>query len=124
MAWTLTLSSILPSDSAIAVFGQLAFSGNYTAGGDTGTLQTGANTAGLYSHMATSSLHADRPPVSFNVQLDGGYIGVLIPGNGPSNFKLKVLNPASGSELAAGAYPAALTGAVQHTLGLVYLRNL
>jgi hypothetical protein len=125
MAWTLYLSSIVRSDTTTEAFGQLQFSGNYTTGGDAaGTVQVGGNTAGLPQYTQTSKLHASLPAIMYNLQIDGGYMGVIVPGTGATNFKIKLINPSTGAELASGAYPAALTSAIYHTLGLNYLSNL
>ncbi len=124
MAWSYNISSLIPSGNTINVFGQLQFSGSYTTGGDAaGAFNIGGNTAGLPQFTLTSGVHAALPPTEYNVQLDGGYLGVVIPGAGAA-LKIKVINPATGAELAAGAYPAALTSAVYHTMQLAYLKNL
>ncbi len=125
MAWTYCINSITHSDTTSEVSGQLQFSGNYSTGGDAaGGFQIGGNTAGLPQFFQTAALHAGQPPLAATLQLDGGYLGVFVPGAGPSNFKLKVINPATNAELAAGAYPAALTAALYHTLRLSYLKNI
>lgn len=125
MAWTYLISSITPNESTTEVFGQLQFSGSYTTGGDaSGAFQIGGATAGYPQFRQTSALHAGQAPLSYNMQLDAGYRGVLVPGSGPSNFKLKLFDLATGAELAAAAYPAGLTGATQHTLGLKYVKNV
>ncbi len=125
MPWTYAINSITHSDTTQEIFGQLQFSGNYTAGGDAaGAIKLGGNTAGLPQFLPVSALHAGAPPLANTVQLDGGYLGVLVPGSGPENFKLKVINPATNAELVAGAYPASLTAALYSTLRLTYLKNL
>lgn len=125
MAWSYLINSLTHSDTTLEVSGQLQFSGSYVAGGDpSGGFQFGGNTAGLPQFFQTSALHSAQPPLAATVQLDGGYLGIFVPGVGPSSFKLKVINPATNAELAAGAYPAALTAALYHTLRLSYLKNI
>ncbi|HXE30745.1 MAG TPA: hypothetical protein VN515_02965 [Terriglobales bacterium] len=128
MAWTFNISALPSGKTQIEAFGQVQFSGNYTTGGDgSGTFVTtaGANTAGWPDFKPGDSvLHAGRPPVRGSFQVDGGYIGVIVPVAGSAIPKLKLINPATGSELAAGAYPGAITGAVYHSLELDYRINL
>ena len=125
MAWTYLISSITSNDTTIEVFGQLQFSGNYTTGGDgSGTFQIGGNTAGFPQFFQTSALHAGQAPVRYGLHLDDGYRGVMVPGSGPSNFKLKLFDTATGAELSAAAYPAGITSAGYHGLSLAYVKNL
>ncbi|HXR97000.1 MAG TPA: hypothetical protein VN709_04070 [Terriglobales bacterium] len=128
MAWTFNISALPVDRSQTEAFGQVQFSGNYTTGGDAaGTFVTaaGTNTAGWPDYKrGASQLHASRPPVRGNFQVDGGYIGVIVPVANSAVPKLKLINPATGAELAAGAYPAAITSAVYHTLELDYRVNL
>lgn len=125
MAWTYRISSITSNDATTEVFGQLQFSGSYTTGGDaSGTFQSGGSTAGFPQFMQTSAVHAGQAPLRYSMQLDGGYRGVLAPGSGPSNFKLKLFDAATGAELSPAAYPAGVTSATLHTLSLSYAKNL
>jgi len=125
MAWTYRISAITSHDSTTEVFGQLQFSGSYSTGGDaSGAFQIGGATSGFSQLMQTSALHAGQAPVAYSMQLDDGYRGVLVPGSGPSNFKLKLFDAATGAELSAAAYPAGVSSAAQHTLKLAYAKNL
>ncbi len=127
MAWTFNISALPADKTQVEAFGQLQFSGNYTTGGDAaGTFNpaAGANTAGWPDFKLASALPASLPPIRGTVQMDGGYVAVIVPVAGSTVPKLKVINPATGNELAAGAYPAAITGAVYHTLELGYRTNL
>lgn len=125
MAWTYRISSITSHDATVGVFGQLQFSGNYSTGGDaSGTFQIGGATAGFPQFLQTGTLHAGQSPLSYALQLDGGYRGVLSPGSGPSNFKLKLFDTATGAELSAAAYPAGITAGTLHVLSLSYAKNL
>ena len=125
MAWTYLISEIRSGDTATNTFGQLQFSGSYVTGGDSGTLQNGGNSIGLPQFLETSQLHASRPPVEYNIQLDAGWLAVVIPGTRASDFKIKIVNPTTQAELPAGPYPAALAAANgNHTMALAYRKNL
>lgn len=129
MPWTFNISALAgDGKNQVEAFGQVQFSGSYTTGGDgSGTFiaTPGANTAGWPDwHPNESALHASRAPIRGNFQVDGGYIGVIVPVAGSPTPKLKLINPSNNSELAAGAYPAAITGAVYHSLELDYRLNL
>lgn len=127
MAWTFNISALASERTQLRAFGQVQFSGSYTTGGDgSGTFVTtpGANTAGWPDFNTGGGLPASLPPVDGTFLMDGGYVGVIVPAANTTVPKLKIINPATGSELAAGAYPAAITGAVYHTLNLGYRINL
>lgn len=127
MAWTFNISALASERTVLRAFGQVQFSGSYTTGGDgSGSFVTspGANTAGWPDYKNAAGLPASLPPVQGQFQMDGGYVGVIVPAAGSTVPKLKVINPATGSELAAGAYPVAITGAVYHSLDLSYRTNL
>ena len=127
MAWTFNISALASERTQMRAFGQVQFSGSYTTGGDGGgTFVTtpGANTAGWPEFKNAGALTASLPPVQGQFQMDGGYVGVVVPAANTTVPKLKIINPATGTELAAGAYPAAITGAVYHSLDLGYRINL
>lgn len=128
MAWAFNISAMAEGETQVEAFGQVQFSGSYATGGDgAGAFVTtpGANTAGWPDFKPGASvLHAARAPIRANFQVDGGYIGVVVPVAGSAIPKLKLINPATNSELAAGAYPAAITAAVYHSLELDYRKNL
>ena|SRR5690348_16514491 len=127
MPWTFNVSALTEGEQDLAVFGQLRFSGNYASGGDTGSVVIGGNTLGWPDwRPAASALHAALPPIAATIQLDGGYTAALVPaGSGSSGFKLKIVDPATHSELAAAGYPAALTsGTPYHVMALTYRKNL
>ena len=127
MAWTFNISALPPGRTQIEAFGQVQFSGSYTTGGDgSGTFNPapGSNTAGWPDFKMASGVPASEAPIRGQVQLDGGYLAVIVPVAGSYIPKIKVINPATGAELAAGAYPAALTGAVYSTMELDYRLNL
>ncbi|HZT73630.1 MAG TPA: hypothetical protein VE996_08285 [Terriglobales bacterium] len=127
MPWTFNLSSLTEGERDLAVFGQLSFSGSYATGGDSGSFVIGGNTIGWPDwRPGASALHAALPPIAAQVALDGGYTATVAPAaSGSASFKIKIVDPATHSELAAAAYPAALTGAgALHTLALRYRKNL
>lgn len=128
MAWTWNINSINRENTKVEAFGQVVFSGNYTTGGDAaGTFNTanGANTAGWPdSKPAGSVLHAAQAPVGGRLSSDSGYLPVVVPVAGSPVPKIKLVNAATGTELAAGAYPAALTGSVYTTMDLRFPTNL
>lgn len=136
MSWTFIVTKIDDEGEFMSVFGQLIFANNYAAGGDgAGTTVLDKGTAGVLGQTANSAsmpvfltgqtaLHASRPPYEWNVAVESGYNPVLVPGNGPLNFKLKFWDPATKAELAAGAYPASLTGAVYNTLLLRFKKAI
>lgn len=132
MPWTINVSAYFGGAAALVsnVFGQISFSGSYTTGGDTGTFTFGGNTINLPQFLEASVLHASRPPIIYQIQLDGGFIGLLIfpaTGANATNFKIKIINTTSGNELAAGTYAsgaAALVAATaQNTILLQYKQN-
>ncbi len=80
--------------------GKLAFSGSYVAGGDT------LDWSAVMPLVASSSA-----PLQVSVTSQNGSVNSYVPvqGSGISNWKLKIFT-AGGTELAAGAYPAGVTG--------------
>ena len=84
-------------------------SGNYSTGGDTFDLTALKNPNFLPDPFLA------RVPVSvgvMNEEMGGFYVGIL-PGTALNNYKIKFYQP-GGSEVAAGAYPAAITGGTLH----------
>ncbi|MDE2102973.1 MAG: hypothetical protein KGL39_37360 [Patescibacteria group bacterium] len=81
-------------------------SGNYATGGDTVDLTAVTNPSnrigGFFGYPGTIEDNSVE-------QGAGGYTAELVPGTSLSNWKLKIYS-APGTELAAGAYPAAITG--------------
>lgn len=84
-------------------------SGNYTTGGDTANLNpaswTDPNTVGLLGEP----LNVPQTPVSVDTQNLGGYYAEVVPASTLAAFKVQFYT-SEGNELAAGAYPAAITG--------------
>ncbi len=80
--------------------GTLAFSGSYTAGGDA-----------LDFTPVMGLLPTSQAPVQFAAWSQGGtsFTYVAVAGSSFNNWKLKVFQ-AGGTEIAAGAYPAGVTG--------------
>jgi hypothetical protein len=93
--------SITKTDAGTAniyVFGTLTVSGSYSTGGDTLDFSTVA-----------SQLAASQAPVKVWIGGSTGDAYAWIPGTALNNQKVKI-NTASATELAAGAYPARITG--------------
>lgn len=103
MALTFTLVDTWDDGKRIHVTGTIAASGNYATAGDTLDLSQ-------YPSIAST-----RAPIQGTAWMDGlaGYDYVFIPGSAMNNGKVKIFQQgASGGafpELAAGAYPAAVT---------------
>lgn len=81
-------------------------SGNYAPGGDTLNLQGATNpnflTDATFGYPGTIDFYAvDQTP--------DGYTANLIPGSTLANWKLQIFSAAN-TELAAGAYPAGISG--------------
>lgn len=79
-------------------------SGNYVVGGDTLDLTKTTN-----PNFIASSSFAGVPQNSISQNAPGGYTAEFIPGATLAACKVKYY-ASDGTELAAGAYPAALTG--------------
>lgn len=106
MALAFTLVDFWQDGRRIHVAGTVAASGSYTTGGDTLDL----------SSIGALGVPATQPPIEGTAWMDGlaGYDYVFAPGSAINANKVKVFQQASGAgafaELAAGAYPAAITG--------------
>ena len=139
MAVTWIVTKIDDEGDFLSVFGQLLFSNtptNYPTGGDgaltvnldrgtAGTNGVDRNTAGLPVYLkGQTKIHATLPAHEFNIQSESGtHIPVFVVGTGALNFKIKQIVTATGAELAAGAYPASVTGAVFNYLTLKFKKN-
>lgn len=96
----------------------LTFSGNYATGGDALDLTAVTNTNWL------AKAHFGQNPLQGAVlNAPDGYGLEIVPGATLSTWKVKVLT-ASGAELAAGAYPAGLTGDSNAALEFISRTNL
>ena len=104
MALAFTLVDTWDDGKRIHVSGTAAASGNYSTGGDTLDLSQFPVVA------------ATQPPVQGTAWMDGlaGYDYVFAPGSAMNNGKVKIFQQGASAgafpELAAGAYPAAITG--------------
>lgn len=98
MACTLTLlhGPKFDQSTKTLVF-KAVFTGTYPAGGD------------VISLASFSSGDANVLPISVSEERFGGYAADYIPGASVALGKLKIFTTAA-TELAAGAYPAGLTG--------------
>ena len=91
------------------IYVQIVPSGNYSTGGDTFDLTA------LKNPNYLPDPYLARVPVSIGVmneEMSGYYVGIL-PGTATNNYKIKFYQP-GGSEVAAGAYPGAITGGTLH----------
>jgi hypothetical protein len=104
MALTLTVQpqNVDASGHQVYVVGTIALSGSYPSGGETLDLTQIAN-----------AVPSASQPVLVSVESQNGNGGYYIPqqGSALNNWKLRVFQ-AGGTELAAGAYPAAFTSDV------------
>jgi hypothetical protein len=104
MALTFSLVDTWDDGARIHVAGTVTVSGNYTTGGDTLDLSQ-------FPLIATT-----QSPIQGTGSLDGlaGYDYCFSPGAALNSGKMKVFEQGSGAgpfaELAAGAYPSAVTG--------------
>ncbi|HTU34270.1 MAG TPA: hypothetical protein VMF66_10750 [Candidatus Acidoferrum sp.] len=104
MALTFTLVDTWDDGKRVHASGTVSASGNYTSGGDTLDLSQ-------FPILASS-----QTPIQGTAWLDGlaGYDYVFAPGSAQNNGKVKIFQQGSSAgafpELAAGAYPAAITG--------------
>lgn len=126
MSQTLRVTNIVETDRFVAIFGQLLFTGAYVAGGESPTFDFAtANSASMPVFLnGQTGLHATRPPIKWNVQIESGYAAVLVPGTSSQNFKIKIWDPSTKAEIAAGAYPASMLAAVFNTLEVQYKKNI
>ena len=103
MAFTFSLIDTWDDGKRIHVSGTIAASGNYSSGGDTLDLSQ--------SPLVASA----QPPINGTAWMDGlaGYDYVFIPGAAMNSNKVKIFQQGAAAgafpELAAGAYPGAIT---------------
>jgi hypothetical protein len=103
MALTFSLIDTWDDGKRIHVSGTIAASGNYSTGGDTIDLSQ--------SPLVASA----QPPINGTAWMDGlaGYDYVFIPGAAMNSNKVKIFQQGAAAgafpELAAGAYPGAIT---------------
>jgi len=104
MALTFTLVDTWDDGQRIHVSGTVAASGNYTTSGDTVDLSL------------NPIIGSTQAPTQGTAWMDGlaGYDYVFYPGNAMNNGKVKIFQQGASAgpfpELAAGAYPSAITG--------------
>lgn len=104
MALAFTLIDTWDDGKRIHVSGTVAASGSYTTGGDTLDLSQ------------FPIIAAAQAPLQGTAWMDGisGYDYVFTPGSAMNNGKVKIFQQGSSAgpfpELAAGAYPSAITG--------------
>jgi hypothetical protein len=104
MALTFNLIDTWDDGQRIHASGTVAASGNYSTGGDTLDLSQ-------FPIIAST-----QPPIQGTVWLDGlaGYDYVFSPGSALNSGKVKIFEQGTSAgafpEIAAGAYPSAITG--------------
>lgn len=124
-----------PGTRVQRLFAQLVFSGNYSTGGDSVTYDTKDAPSYVPVYLETPLIGAGKPPVSFrfvNPAQAPSFLLDLIQGTQAFNFLIKVyeITVATGAggltsaELAAGAYPAALTAATDAFVELEFESNI
>ncbi len=96
-AVTVPPQNIDASGIIVWVLGTVAFSGSYTTGGDTLDLSQ------------QPLIPTTQPSIQLTLQGQSGYTYVFVPGSALNNGKVKIYS-AGQTELAAGAYPGAITG--------------
>jgi hypothetical protein len=98
MPFAISITSVDAAADNVHIFGTLTASGSYTTGGDTLDFTT-----------VGSQVLASSAPVQVWIGGSTGDSYSWIKGTALNNQKIKI-NSASASELAAGAYPARITG--------------
>jgi hypothetical protein len=96
IAVTIPAQNIDATGVLVWALGTLAFSGSYTTGGDTLDLSQ------------QPLVPSTQVPIQATVQGQSGYNYVFIPGSALNTNKVKIYSSGQ-TELAAGAYPAAIT---------------
>jgi hypothetical protein len=119
MAIASSLIALDPTRRSVRRTLGLTFSGNYTAGGDTLDLTATANPNGLEGAKAFS-----LNPVVYGVRnVPDGYTAEIVAGAALNAWKVKWFT-ASNTELAAGAYPAGISGATDIQIEIGSRTNL
>lgn len=111
MALAVNVQSIDAKGDMVVVKGKLVASGSYTTGGD--TVDFTALTFDALFTGPSQVIGTSGAPVQFGVWSEGGnvtraYSGLI--GSALNNNKVKFGGSTYASELAAGAYPADVTG--------------
>lgn len=111
MAVTFKVAYQWEDTKTVNVVGTLIFSGNYVVGGDTvnfGTISVDTFGVSIKSNVAPLWLDIQANIASFQ------FIGLPSgpPYTPPPTAKVQIFNATTGLELAAGAYPAAITSAL------------
>jgi hypothetical protein len=106
MALAFTLVDTWDDGKRVHVAGTVAASGTYSTSGDTLDLTA----------IGSLGVPTTQPPIQGTASIDGlaGYHYVFAPGAAINANKVKIFQQASGAgafaELAAGSYPAAISG--------------
>ncbi len=119
MAIASSLIALDPTRRSVRRTLALAFSGNYPTGGDALDLTATANPNGFEGAHAFSL----NPAVYGVRNVPDGYTAEILPGAAPNAWKVKWYT-ASNTELAAGAYPAGISGAADVQIEISARTNL
>ena len=118
MAIALAITDIDNSGKSLYLTCTLTFSGNYSTGGDTIDFTTVAGKGYL-----GRTFQASKAPLYGAAYGTSGHSYGLIPGTTLANGKVKISTTA-GTELGAGAYPAAITGDANIYCNAIFDMNL
>lgn len=124
-----------PGNRTQRLFAQLVFSGNYATGGDSVTYDAADAPSYAPVYIETPMIGAGQPPVAFRFENPAqapSFKLNLVKGVKAFDFLIKVyeITVATGAagltsaELAAGAYPAALTAATDAFVELEFQSNI
>ena len=113
MALAITITSVTGRQGVAEVSGKITASGNYTTGGDTLDFTKATQDAkfsGISAFIPSSQPPTQLSVWSANGQITNQYAPII--GSAQNNSKLFVGGATFGTQLAAGAYPVAVTGDV------------
>jgi hypothetical protein len=119
MAIASSLIAIDPTRRNVRRTLALTFSGDYATGGDALDLTATANPNGLEGAKAFSL----NPTVYGVRNVPDGYTSEIVAGAAPNAWRVKWFT-ASNTELAAGAYPAGISGAAAIQIEISSRTNL
>lgn len=108
MAMNATLVDYTDSNRRQSLDYTVAMTGSYTTGGDTVNLLTAANPNGIPKEGPITV--PGIPPKLFDINAGGFYAQLKTPNPATLTYTVQWFNP-GGTEVAAGAYPAAILAA-------------
>jgi hypothetical protein len=115
MSIAITVDTVDAIGNKVFVAGTLAFSGSYTTGGDTLNWTTATEQIAPSGSVIPSA----SQPMLVVIASQNGNADAYVPvqGSALNNWLVKCIVPA-GTEVAAGAYPSAITGDIVAFLAL------